>query len=124
MPQVLSNLDKSSIKNYKEIYSSPTISTGTLTLDLSNGNVFNVSLNANITTLTISNSPTSTFAGNFTLIFTADGTARTVTWPASVKWPGATAPTLTSTNGKVDVFGFVTKDGGTTWYGFVGGQNF
>jgi hypothetical protein len=47
-----------------------------------------------------------------------------VTWGASVKWAGGTAPTLTSTNTKVDIFTFVTWDAGTTWYGFVSGQNF
>lgn len=126
MPEFLGTLAKPNIKNYRETYTSPTISSGTLTLDLANGNIFNVSLNANITTspyITISNVPGSSFAGNFTLILTADGTARTITWPNSIKWPGGTAPTLTSTNGKVDVFAFVTKDGGTTWYGFIGGQN-
>lgn len=123
MPDFLGTLNKGTLKNYKEIYSSPTISSGLLSLDLNNGNIFNVSLNANITVFTITNTPTSSFAANFTLIFTMDGTARTVTWPASIKWPGGTAPTLTSTNGKVDVFGFLTKDGGTNWFGFVGGQN-
>jgi hypothetical protein len=39
-------------------------------------------------------------------------------------WPGGTAPTLTSTNGKEDIFSFVTIDGGTTWFAFNGGQNF
>lgn len=35
-----------------------------------------------------------------------------------------TAPTLTVTSGKRDILTFVTNDGGTTWFGFVGGQNF
>jgi hypothetical protein len=121
--EFLGTIDKGTLKNYKEIYTSPTISAGQLTLNLSNGNVFNVSLNAAITLLTISNVPSSSFAGNFTLIFTADGTPRSVAWPLSIKWPSGTAPTLTSTNGKRDVFSFVTTDGGTNWYGFVGGQN-
>jgi hypothetical protein len=34
------------------------------------------------------------------------------------------APTLTSTNGKVDIFTFVTWDAGTNWYAFTSGQNF
>jgi hypothetical protein len=124
MAKFLSNIDKGTLKNYKEIYTSPSISSNILTLDLSNGNIFNVSLNATILTITISNVPTSSFAANFTLIFTADGTARGVSWPSSIKWPSGTAPTLTSTNGKRDAFTFVTLDGGTTWLGFVGGQNF
>lgn len=123
MAKFLVKLDKGTFKNYKEIYTSPTISTGQLTLDLSSGNIFNVSLNANITIMTISNIPSSSFAGNFTLIFTADGTPRAVSWTPSIKWPSGTAPTLTTTNGKRDTFAFVTLDGGTNWYGFVGGQN-
>ncbi len=121
--EFLGTIDKGTLKNYKEIYTSPTISAGQLTLNLSNGNIFNVSLNASITVMTISNVPSSSFAGSFTLIFTADGTARGVAWAPSIKWPSGTAPTLTSTNGKRDVFSFVTTDGGTNWYGFVGGQN-
>ena len=109
--------------DYEERYSSPTISAGGLTLNLANGNVFDVALNAAITTLTISSPPAANNAGSFTLIFTADGTARAVSWGASISWPGGTAPTLTSTNGKKDVFGFISLNGGTNWYGFIGGQN-
>jgi hypothetical protein len=109
--------------DYAETRTAPTISAGTLTLNLENGNVFSVSLNANITTLTIQNPPASGNAGSFTLQFTADGTGRTVTWGASVKWPGGTAPTLTSTNAKRDTFVFFTVDAGTNWYAFVAGQN-
>jgi len=46
----------------------------------------------------------------------------TVTWPTSVDWPNATAPTLTATASAVDQFVFYTYDGGTNWYGFTAGQ--
>ncbi len=117
----------SSVKltDYTEPKTAPTISSGTLTLNLNDAQLFDVSLNANVTTLTISNvDATSNTVNAFTLIFTMDGTARTVTWPASVKWAGGTAPTLTSTNAKKDVLAFISPDNGTTWLGFVGGQNF
>lgn len=107
----------------KEIKTAPTISTNTLTLDCSAGNVFAVSLNANITTLTFTNIPASGTAYGMTLSFTADGTARTITWPAAVKWPGGTAPTLTATLNKADTFVLTTWDAGTTWYAFTAGQN-
>lgn len=107
----------------RETKTAPTISSGTLTLDCSVGNVFAVSLNASVTTLSFSNVPSSGTAYSLTLAFTADGTARTVTWGASVKWPGGTAPTLTSTNAKVDTFVLTTYDGGTTWFAFIAGQN-
>ena len=118
-------IQEATLKFYNEPTSSPAISSGTLTLDLSAAQVFTVSLNASVTTLTISNTPaTASRSIGFTLILTADGTARTVAWGAAVLWPGGTGPTLTSTNGKKDVFSFVTTDGGTTWLGFVGGQNY
>ena len=49
-----------------------------------------------------------------------DSSARTITWPTTVDWPGGTAPTLTATSGGVDVFVFFTFDGGSNWYGFAG----
>lgn len=112
------------LQSYRETYTTPTISTNVLTLDLSTSNNFVVSLNANITTLTISNVPASGTASLFTLRFTADGTARAVTWPASITWVSGSAPTLTSTNNKRDDFIFTSIDGGTSWTGFVGGQGF
>ena len=42
-------------------------------------------------------------------------TSGTVTWPASVKFPADTAPTLTT--GKTHLFMFVTDDGGTRYRG-------
>jgi hypothetical protein len=110
--------------DYAETYTTPAISSGTLTLNIENGNVFRASLNANITTLTISNPSGTGNACSFTLIFDADGTARTVTWPAAVKWPGGTAPTLTSTASRSDMFVFYTNNAGTAYYAMTAAQNF
>jgi hypothetical protein len=74
--------------------------------------------------LTFSNPPASPKAYSFALQFVADGTLRTIAWPSAVKWAGGTAPTMTSTSGKIDTFSFLTHDGGTTWFGFISGQNF
>ena len=112
------------ITGLNEVKTAPTIASGVLSLNCASGNVFHVSLNAAITSITFSNIPTTGTSYSFTLAFTADGTARAVTWPAAVKWAGGTAPTLTSTNAKVDIFVLTTWDGGTTWYAMVGGQNF
>jgi uncharacterized protein YjbI with pentapeptide repeats len=117
-------LIRAKLRDYSESVSSPTISSGTLTLNLETSNIFTVSLNAAITTLTISNPPASGSGGSFTLIFTADGTPRSVTWPAAIKWAGGTAPTITSAIGKADSFAFFSSNGGTSWQGYVGGQNF
>jgi len=112
------------IQNYSETATIPTISSGNLTLNMANGNIFGpVALNANITTLTISNPPANGTAGSLTLLLKANGTALSVTWPASILWSGGTAPTLTSTANKTDVFTLITVDGGTSYVGLKAGQN-
>jgi len=93
------------------------------TVNCRDGNVFTHVLTEN-TTFTFSNPPASGRAFAFTLKLVQDASASgyTVTWPASVDWPSATAPTLTATASAVDVFVFYTHDSGTTFYGFVAGQ--
>lgn len=120
----INNRDHAFIR-YAETTSTVSISSGSLTLNLNNGNIFLVSLNANVTSITISNvNSGDNIAQSFSIVFTADGTQRTVSWPASVKWPGGTGPTLTSTNAKKDVYHFTTVDKGVTWLAFVAGKNF
>ena len=65
--------------------------------------------------------PTAAAGKRFTLVLVQDGaTPRLATWPASAKWPGATAPTLSTGAGKVDQFRFLCSDG-ATWAGTVDG---
>ena len=94
--------------------------------NISSSYIFNA--DASMYDLTLSNSTTYTFPNpgtnkgfQFTLIQRQTG-ARTVTWPNSVKWPGGTAPTITATSGKADVFSFVSD--GLNWIGFPCGYNF
>jgi len=109
--------------NSAETSTTATISAGTLALNLNTAAVFNVALDSNITTLTLTNVQTTGKSSSFVIVFTADGSARSVTWPASFRWPSGTAPTITSTNNKKDVYVFFTTDGGTTWQAFISGQN-
>ena len=96
----------------------------TLTLDLGAYSVFQFTLNATVTTMTISNIPSSGRYGAFTLRVVANGSSQVWSWFAStVVWTGGTVPTRTTTNGKIDVFYFHTVNGGTTWYGSTVGQN-
>jgi hypothetical protein len=117
-------LTNSELKNYRETSAAASISSGTLALDLANGNHFQVPLNANITTFTVANCPASGKATGFVVLFTADGTLRTITWPTTTKWSGGVAPTMTSTNGKIDLITLYSVDGCTTFYGINGGQSF
>lgn len=89
----------------------------TRTFDLAVANFFSATVNQ-ASTFTFSNPPASGDFGAFVMELT-NGGAFVVTWPASVDWPGGTAPTLTA-SGK-DQLVFTTRDGGTNWYGFVAG---
>ena len=98
-----------------------TSSSNAATLDLHTGTNFTHTLTEDVT-YTFSNSGASGRASAFTLKVTQDSTARTITWPSSVDWKNSNAPTLSTGSGEVDVFVFVTYDGGTTYYGFAAGQ--
>ena len=41
-----------------------------------------------------------------------------------VYWPGGVVPTVTNAVNAIDVYSFITFDGGLSLYGVVGGQNF
>src|SRR6056300_1393491 len=111
------------VTSYNETFAAVTSSSNATTIDCEAGNVFSHTLSEN-TTFTFSNPPASGTAYGFSLKVVQDASASgyTVTWPTSVDWPSATAPTLTSTASAVDQFVFYTHDGGTTWYGFTAGQ--
>ena len=96
-----------------------TANTGTAyTIDLANGSVQILTLTGNATVTM----PTATAGRSFLLMLKQDGTGgRTVTW-STVKWPAGTAPTITSTASKMDIFSFFAD--GTNWYGTTVGQNY
>lgn len=106
-----------------EEYTAVTSSSNATTVNLRDGTNFSHTLTEN-TTFTFSNPAASGKVSSFTLKLVQDASASgyTVTWPASVDWPAATAPTLTATASAVDYFVFISHDGGTTWYGFTAGQ--
>ena len=93
---------------------------GTITFNLAASNIHTVVLGGT-RTLALSN----VAAGDvFIIRLTQDGSgSRTVTWFTTIKWAGGgTAPTLTTTGGKTDVFGFICTTS-NNYDGFVVGQN-
>lgn len=112
------------LKDYSETINVIAATSVTTDIDVSLGNVVDMTLD-NSPTLTFTNpAPTGT-GGSFTLMLRQDASgSRTVTWPGSVRWAAATAPTLTTTASRVDIITFVTMDEGTKWYGFVAAQDF
>lgn len=91
----------------KQIYSPMVVkgNSGTsMTIDWNDGSVQHVTLTGNCT-FTFSNGQS---GGRYTLLLKQDTTGgRTVTWPSSVRWPGATAPTLSASSSATDYVGFV-----------------
>lgn len=88
------------------------------TISLADGSFQVLTLTGNAT-ITM---PTATAGKSFILLLKQDGTgSRTVTW-STVKWPAGTAPTITSTASKQDIFSFFAD--GTNWYGTTVGQNY
>ena len=84
---------------------------GTVNISYGAGNIADITLTAS-TTFTFSNH----VVGTYILKLTQGGTGSyTVTWPASVKWSGGTAPTLTTTVGKTDIVTLFHD--GTTFFG-------
>jgi hypothetical protein len=87
----------------------PVGTSGTVSLDLSTGNVFAVTVSGGIT-FQFTNPHD---ACSFTLILTNGGT--NVTWPSGILWPQGVAPTLSTD--AIDILTFFTFDGGTSWFG-------
>ena len=87
-------------------------------IDLSDGNMITMNQSANTT---VGFASTST-AMDITLIRKKDDTttARTITWPSSIKWTNNTVPTLINSSESSDFqqFQFLTRDAGLTWYGW------
>jgi len=103
---------------YQETYVSISAA-ATITCNLATGTSFATTMDEN-TTFVFSNPPASGTAFSFTLVVTQHSTAVTITWPNTVDWAGGSAPAAASDD-EVQAYGFLTRDGGTTYYGFLGG---
>jgi len=117
--QTLTNktLTNPTVTNYVETPFTANSSTA-ITIALTNGTVQIITLTGSAT-ITM---PTATSGKSFIMFLKQDGTgSRTVTW-STVKWPGGTAPTITATASRQDIYSFFAD--GTNWYGVTVGQNY
>jgi hypothetical protein len=93
-----------------------TSAAGVLDIDLSLANYFTVSLTEDITSITFSNLPASPLAQTVWIrIFQNASAAKTVAWPASFKWEGGVAPSVSTTLSAYDVLALTSVDQGTRW---------
>ncbi len=120
--------DDGSLAGYTETQQGTVaITGGNVPIDVADGNHVPISLTAAITSFTVTNVPTSGHVLALILYFTADGTLRSITWSINshtAKFPGGVAPVMTSTNGKIDRILLTTRDGGSTWFADILGQNY
>ena len=102
-------------------WSVPSGTSGTVTVDRSAGEVQQLTLTGN-TTLSIVGWPSAGQFARMVLQIDGSGGSYTVTWPSGTTWPGGTPPTM-SANG-IDIYIFMSFDGGATVFGNVVGQNY
>ena len=115
------------LRGYSETAQTLSISAGNLPINYNLGNHGVVALNANITSITVTNMPGTSKTTAVMVWYIADGTPRTITHTintVAARWPGGVTPTMTSTNGKIDKILYSTFDNGSNWFAEVVGQNF
>jgi len=91
-------------------------------INCATGNVFAITTTGNPVAFTASNVPSSGTAYGFILKLTASGTI-SVNYAGlgTLYWAGGSAPTHPA-SGETDILGFITYDGGTSWYAFLAGD--
>jgi len=121
------------IQSTYELPNNVTSSSNTVTLQVNKNNVFLLLTTENVSKFVLSGLPANS-AASFTIRIMQNPTsAKTVaidTFETTggtsipVYWPGGVVPTVTNAINVVDIYSFITFDGGNSLYGVVGGQNF
>lgn len=78
----------------------PTGTTQTVDWNSGNAQVLSLASATGTVTLTLSNSVA---GATYALKVIQGATARNLSWPANVKWPGGTVPAISTTSGAVDL---------------------
>ena len=121
-----SSLNNPLLKGYYETMVSKSVASdfggGIVGIDLKQGNIYKLVLDAAVLDFNIAGNPTSLQGGSFTLVLVGDGTPRSFSWGSEVTWPDGT-PTIVSTAGNSDIYAFVTFNSGTEYVGFALAQN-
>lgn len=120
-PPVWSDFSNFLIKAHREHIATSTISAGALSINMANGNVHQVALSANVTSISITNVPASGTLAALTLWFTQDSTGgRVVTWPASIDFGEAGSPAVAPRASNETIIVLLSKNGGTSWRAMLG----
>ena len=118
-------LTRPQLMDYRETIARPAVIARSLTLNLAAGNVFEVTMTDDVASLIFANSPAVGIAGSCTLFLKQDQRGgRKLSWPGSIRWSGGKAPSISTGPNALDIFAFMTTNGGAIWYGVCGGQGF
>lgn len=121
--QSLSGLASLAIGGGAETLSALGNTSGATTINLAVANVFTVTLTGAVA-LTFTGASIGR-ACAVSLYIKQNGTGgNLITWPATVKWAGGLAPTLSTAAGSLDLIVVESLDGGSNWYGSLVGNNF
>ena len=120
-------------RSYSEGVEILDIDSGVVTVDLSKANNFTLEVDAVVEKFEILNCPsdatswmikidqnsTGGYSVGITTFVDSGANAIDLYWPG-----GGVLPGVTTEASRTDIYSFKTFDGGSNWYGFVGGQNF
>ena len=96
---------------------------GTVTLDLAQGNFFEFTLTENVTGWTFSNLASSGTASSWIIKITQHASsAKTIAYPAAIKWAGGTDHVMSTATGSIDIVSMFTIDSGTAIYANIVGK--
>ena len=96
---------------HQHVASGPNVS-----LDMSAAQSFDLTITG-ATVIAFTNAPATANALSGFILRLVNGGSAAVTWPATVDWPGGSAPTLTVSG--TDILVFTSDDQGATWRGAV-----
>jgi len=110
------NLEVDNAQAWSSHQSTLTPTGTTETVDWDDGNSVTIDLGSatGTVTLTLNNGKA---GASYIIKFIQGFTSRNITWPASVDWPGGSAPTITTSNDAVDLVTLFYD--GTTYYGII-----
>lgn len=100
------------IKALKLVWHPPIIdatATGSVAVDLSDGNVHRLTITGNITSLTLTNPEN---GGNWTIHLVPNATGRTIVWTTSVKWVNSIEPPVASLTTNQRIKAHLDREGG------------
>lgn len=100
------------IKDYAETVGTTPATKGTVTFDLTTGNVFNLTPTGNVT-IGFSNPPADGRAGSATVILKNGATVYSKTFASAIKWVNDSVPDTSEAN-KTYILVFSTTNAGTT----------